>query len=437
MEYFDFKKIPFEGRESRNPFAFKFYDKDRIIDGKTMEEWLPFAMSYWHTIDNVNNDMFGRGATDKNFGGKDDMDIYINKVHAAFEFMEKLGLRFFCFHDVDIAPEGKSMEEFHHNLDIIVPIIESEMKRTGIRLLWATTNLFNHPRYEHGAMTSPNLLSYAMAARQVRKVLDIAIRLNARGFVFWGGREGYETLLNTDIIHEEENMASFFRMAIDYARRNGFKGDFYIEPKPKEPTKHQYDFDAATTIAFLRKYDLLGKIKLNLESNHATLAGHTFQHEIRVARLNGVLGSLDVNQGDPLLGWDTDQFPTNITDSTLFMYEVLKNGGLGNGGYNFDSKTRRGSFQLDDIALAYIVGMDTIAFGLLAAKNLIDDGRIDEFVKERYSSFECAIGERIRDGKTTLEEVSEYSEKNGEPSLASGRQEMLEGIVNQVILNTK
>lgn len=438
MAYFaDIKKVEFEGRESKNPLAFKFYDPKRIVDGKSMEEQLPFALSYWHTMDNGNNDMFGSAATDKSFGGKSEIEIYEQKVYAAFEIMEKLSIRYFCFHDVDIAPYGNSLEEYQANLDHIVDLIEKEMERTGIKVLWNTTNLFNAPRYEHGAMSSPYADVYCFAACQVKKALDIAIRLKSQGFVFWGGREGYSTLLNTDMGLEEKNMANFFKMAIKYARDNGFEGDFYIEPKPKEPTKHQYDFDAATTISFLRKYDLINDIKLNLEANHATLAAHTFQHELRVARENGVLGSLDVNQGDPLLGWDTDQFPTDIKDATLMMYEVKKNGGLHKGGLNFDAKTRRGSFKLEDIFKAYIAGMDTIAFGLLAAQNLIEDGRIDGFIAKRYESYTHGIGKKISDGETTLEECAKYGKELGEPVIDSGNQEYLESVVNQVMLNTK
>lgn len=439
MKFFsNIHHIGFEGERSTNPFAFKYYHKDRIVLGKTMGEHLPFAMSYWHTLAADNQDMFGRGTADKSFGGKSPMEIYENKVYAGFEFMEKLGIRYFCFHDRDIAPEGNSLAETNANLDHIVAIIKKEMQRTGIKLLWGTANLFSHPRYMHGAGTSPNADVFAFAAAQLKKAIEITHQLNGQGYTFWGGREGYETLLNTNLKFEQDNLARLLRMAIDYGRSIGFEGNFYIEPKPKEPTKHQYDFDAATTFAFLQKYDLLKDVKLNLEANHATLAGHSFQHEIRVARENGVLGSLDINRGDTLLGWDTDNFPTDIYDNSLMMYEVLKNGGLGLGGLNFDAKTRRGSFTHDDLFLAYIAGMDAVAFGLLVAEQMIADGRLDKFVEDRYSSYKNGIGAKIIKDATTIQELESYALQLGEVKTnISGKQELLESILNQMIINTK
>ena len=351
--------------------------------------------------------------------------------------MEKLSIDYFCFHDRDIAPEGKTLAESDKYLDQIAEVIEAKQKETGIKCLWGTANCFTNPRYMHGAGTSPYADVFAFAAGQIKKALELTVRFGGNGYVFWGGREGYETLLNTNLGLEQDNMARLMHMAVDYARSIGFKGDFYIEPKPKEPTKHQYDFDTATVIGFLKKYDLEKDFKMNIEANHATLAQHTFQHELRVARENGVFGSIDANQGDTLLGWDTDQFPTNIYDTTLCMYEVLKAGGFTNGGLNFDSKARRGSFTKDDILHSYIAGMDTFALGLRAASKLIADGRIDKFVDERYASWKSGIGKDIIDGKVGLKELEEYALEKGDVHdvLGSGRQEMLEAILNNVLFD--
>ncbi|MFA9381756.1 MAG: xylose isomerase, partial [Acetanaerobacterium sp.] len=358
------------------------------------------------------------------------------KVKAGFELMEKLGMEYFCFHDADIAPAGEVLSETYSNLDEITKALKAEMDRTGIKCLWGTSNCFSHPRFMHGAGTSPNADAFAFAAAQIKKALEITVALGGKGYVFWGGREGYETLLNTDMGFELDNMARLMHMAVDYGRKIGFTGDFFIEPKPKEPSKHQYDFDAATAIGFLRKYGLEKDFKMNIEANHATLAGHTFQHELRYSAINGALGSVDANQGDMLLGWDTDQFPTNIYDTTMCMYEVIKAGGFTNGGLNFDAKTRRPSFELEDIVHAYIAGMDTFALGLRVANKLIQDGRIDQFVKDRYASYQTGIGAQILSGKVTLESLAEYSLKMGEVSTnTSGRQEMLEGIVNNVMFS--
>lgn len=435
-EIFKIGKISYEGAASQNPFAFKHYNCDEIVAGKKMSEHLKFAMSYWHTLCGDGTDMFGVGTADKSFGGNDIMDIYKKKVEAGFELMDKLGIDYFCFHDKDIAPEGDSLSEFQANLDVIVPLIKENMKKYNKKLLWGTANLFNNPRYVHGAGTAPNADVYAYAAAQIKKAIDITIELGGDGYVFWGGREGYETLLNTNMGLELDNMARLMKMTVEYARKNGFKGDFYIEPKPKEPTKHQYDFDVSTVLAFLRKYGLEKDFKMNIEANHATLAQHTFQHELCVARVNGAFGSIDANQGDQLLGWDTDQFPTNVYDTTLCMLEVLKNGGFTNGGLNFDAKARRGSFEHEDIFLSYIAGMDAFALGLKIAVKIIEDGRIDEFVRSRYSSYESGIGKDIVEGKATLETLSDYAlNLNVVEEKTSGRQEYLENIINDIMFS--
>ncbi|MBQ4066749.1 MAG: xylose isomerase [Clostridia bacterium] len=433
-ELFNIPVISYEGPDSKNPFAFKYYNKNEVIAGKTMAEHLRFSMCYWHTLCADGTDMFGIGTIDKSFGGNDPLEIYKQKVYAGFEMMHKLGIEYFCFHDRDIAPEGESLSDFQKNLDIIVPIIKEQMEKYGIKLLWGTANCFSRARYMHGAATSPYADAFAYAAAQVKKAIDITIELGGTGYVFWGGREGYETLLNTKMGFEIDNYARLLKMAVAYARSKGFTGDFFIEPKPKEPTKHQYDFDASTVLGFLHKYDLLKDFKLNIEANHATLAGHTFEHELRICRDNGILGSVDANQGDNHLGWDTDQFPTNVYDTTYAMYEIVKAGGFVNGGLNFDAKTRRGSNTIEDIFLAHIAGMDAFALGLRNAYKLIDDGRIDEFVEERYSSYSSGIGLEIVNGTATLESLSDYAlslTEDVKPS--SGRQEYLESVVNSVI----
>ncbi len=435
-EIFKVGKINYEGKTSKNPFAFKHYNKNEVIMGKTMKEHMKFAMSYWHTLCGDGTDMFGSGTIDKSFGEAEVLEVYKKRVEVGFELMDKLGIEYFCFHDKDIAPEGASLKEFQTNLDIIVPIIKENMRKYGIKLLWGTANLFNNPRYMHGAGTSCNADVYAYAAAQIKKAIDITIELGGKGYVFWGGREGYETLLNTNMSLELDNMARLLRMAVDYARARGYDGDFYIEPKPKEPTKHQYDFDVATVLAFLRKYNLDKDFKMNIEANHATLAQHTFQHELCVARINNAFGSIDANQGDTLLGWDTDQFPTNVYDTTMCMLEVLKAGGFTNGGLNFDAKVRRASFTHDDIFLSYIAGMDAFALGLKIAAKIVEDGRIDSFVKERYNSFDAGLGKDIVDGKMTLEKLSDYAlSLNIVEETKSGRQEYLESIINDIMFN--
>lgn len=432
-QIFDIGKIAYEGPDSKNPFAFKFYNKDEVIAGKKMSEHLKFSMAYWHTLAADGTDMFGVGTTDKSFGESDPLALAKKKVYAAFELMDKLGIEYFCFHDRDIAPEGKNLAEFQKNLDCIVPLIKEQMQKYGIKLLWGTANCFASPKYMHGAATSCSAEAFACAAAQVKKAIDITIELGGKGYVFWGGREGYETLLNTDMALEQDNYARFLKMAVLYARAKGYAGDFYIEPKPKEPTKHQYDFDAATVLAFLRKYGLEKDFKLNIEANHATLAGHTFEHELCVCRINGVFGSVDANQGDPNLGWDTDNFPTDVYSTTLAMLEILRTGGFTNGGLNFDAKTRRSSNTPEDIFLAHIAGMDAFALGLRNACKIIADGRIDEFVKERYASYHSGIGAKILSDSTDLEELSRYALALDEVKLQSGRQEYLESVVNGLL----
>ena len=427
-------KIPYEGPKSRNPLAFKYYNADQVVLGKKMSEHLPFAMAWWHNLCAAGTDMFGRDTADKSFGAeKGTMAHARAKVDAGFEFMEKLGIRYFCFHDVDLVPEADDIKETNRRLDEITDYILEKMKGTGIRCLWGTANMFGNPRYMNGAGSTNSADVFCFAAAQVKKALELTVKLGGRGYVFWGGREGYETLLNTDMKFEQENIATLMRLAVDYGRSIGFTGDFYIEPKPKEPMKHQYDFDAATTIGFLRQYGLDKDFKLNIEANHATLAGHTFQHDLRVSAINGMLGSIDANQGDYLLGWDTDQFPSNVYETTMCMYEVLKAGGL-TGGFNFDAKNRRPSYTFEDMFYGYILGMDAFAQGLLYAARLIEDGRIDAFVKERYGSFQTGIGKRIREGSATLAELAAHAEELGAPALpGSGRQEYLESIVNSVL----
>lgn len=430
--YPEIPQVKYEGPKSENPLAFKFYNPDEIVAGKKMKDQLKFSAAYWHTICASGADMFGVPTADKTWGRTDPMALAEAKVGAFFEILDKLQLEYFAFHDRDIAPEGASLTESNQRLDRIVDLIEGLMKETGKKLLWGTANLFSNPRYMHGAGTSCNADAFAFAAAQVKKALEISVRLNAAGYTFWGGREGYETLLNTNMGLELDNMARFLRLTTEYGRSIGFKGTYYIEPKPKEPTKHQYDFDAATVIGFLRKYGL--DMKLNLEANHGTLAGHTFQHELRVARTEGMFGSVDANIGDLLLGWDTDQFPNDVYDATLAMYEVLKAGGFTTGGLNFDSKARRASFKPEDVFISHIMGMDSMALGLRIADRLIQDGRLDRFVAERYASFDHGIGKKIVDGTVTIQELEAHALKIGDVSTnASGRQEYLEGILNQVM----
>ena len=427
-------KIAFEGKDSKNPLAFKYYDADRIILGKKMKEHLPFAMAWWHTLCAAGTDMFGRDTADKSFGAeKGTMEHAKAKVDAGFALMQKLGIEYFCFHDVDLVPEAEDINETNSRLDEITDYILEKMQGTNICCLWGTANMFSNPRFMNGAGSTNSAEVYCFAAAQIKKALELTVKLGGKGYVFWGGREGYETLLNTDMQFEQENIARLMHMAVDYGRSIGFRGDFYIEPKPKEPMKHQYDFDAATAIGFLQQYGLDKDFKMNIEANHATLAGHTFQHELRVSAIHGMLGSIDANQGDLLLGWDTDEFPSNVYDATMCMYEVLKAGGL-TGGFNFDAKNRRPSITAEDLFHGFILGMDTYALGLIKAAALIEDGRLEENIRSRYASFHEGIGKTILDGTADLCSLAEYAAKQkGVSCVHSGKQEYLQSIVNQVL----
>ncbi|MBO9604893.1 MAG: xylose isomerase [Paenibacillaceae bacterium] len=435
MAYFaNVSAVAYEGSASRNPFAFRHYNPQEVVAGKTMEEHFRFAVAYWHTFVGNGSDPFGAGTMQRGWDRYSGLDLAKARVEANFEFLEKLGLPFFCFHDRDIAPEGDTLQETNKNLDTIVAMIKEYMQSSGKKLLWNTANMFTNPRFLHGAATTCSADVYAYAAAQVKKGLEVGKELGAQNYVFWGGREGYETLLNTDLKRELDNLAHMFHMAVDYAKEIGFDAQFLIEPKPKEPTKHQYDFDAATTISFLQTYGLKDHFKLNLEANHATLAGHTFEHDMRVARIQGMLGSLDANQGDMLLGWDTDEFPTNLYDTTLTMYEVLQNGGIGRGGINFDAKVRRASFEPDDLFLAHIAGIDAYAKGLKVAAKLIEDRVFEDFIANRYRSFDEGIGQEIASGRATLRSLEKYALQNNPIKLESGRQERLKALLNQYLL---
>lgn len=434
--FINLPKVAYEGPQSRNPLAFKYYDADKEIMGKKMSEHLRFAMAWWHNLCATGVDMFGAGPADKAFGAAPGtMEHAKAKVDAGFEFMQKLGIRFFCFHDVDLVPEAPTLEETNARLDEITDYMLEKMQATGIKCLWGTANMFGNPRFMNGAGSSNSVDVFCHAAAQIKKALDCTVKLGGEGYVFWGGREGYETLLNTDMKFEQENIAALMKMAVSYGRSIGFDGNFLIEPKPKEPMKHQYDFDAATAIGFLRQYGLDKDFKMNIEANHATLAGHTFQHDLRVSAMNDMLGSVDANQGDYLLGWDTDQFPSNVYETTLCMYEILKAGGFTHGGLNFDAKNRRPSYTHEDMFLGFILGMDSFALGLIKAAKLIEDGRVDEFVKERYASYSNTdIGKKIRTGAATLEECAAIAVKNGAPALpGSGKQEYLESVLNSIM----
>ena len=431
----DIKKIRYEGPDSKNPLAFKHYNPAEVVEGKTMAEHLRFSVAYWHTFRNAGADPFGQATRLMPWDdGTDSLENAANRVRAAFEFFEKLGVGFYCFHDRDVAPEGVTLTESNKNLDKVVRVIKSEQERTGIKPLWVTACLFAHPRYMHGAATSCNADVFAYAAAQVAKAMEVAVELDAAGYVFWGGREGYKSLLNTDMGREMDHLGRFLRMAVDYKKRIGFTGPFYLEPKPKEPTKHQYDFDSAACYAFLQKYDLLEHFKLNIEANHATLAGHTFIHELEFCLTNGIFGSVDANRGDPLLGWDTDQFPTDLYDTTFAMLAILRGGGFTTGGLNFDAHVARESFEPVDLFHAHIGGMDAFARGLKSAAAIRKDGRLDEFLEQRYASWDTGIGADIEAGKIGFGELSDYMLKKGEISPnASGRVEMLENIINEYI----
>ncbi|MCS0787618.1 xylose isomerase [Cytobacillus firmus] len=435
MNYFNnVSGVKYEGPDSNNPLAFKYYNPEEMINGRKMEDILRFAVSYWHTFTAEGTDPFGDGTMIRSYDRFSGMDLAKARVEASFEFYEKLNVPFFCFHDADIAPEGDSLSETFKNLDEITAMIKEYMKSSKTKLLWNTANMFSHPRWLHGAATAPNADVFAYAAAKVKKGLEIGKELGAENYVFWGGREGYETLLNTNMKLELDNLARFFHMAIDYAKEIGFDAQFLIEPKPKEPTKHQYDFDVATSLSFLQSYGLKDSFKFNIEANHATLAGHTFEHELHTARINGMLGSVDANQGDTLLGWDTDEFPTDIYSTALAMVEILKNGGLGTGGLNFDAKVRRGSFDPEDLFYAHIAGMDTFAVGAKVAQRLIEDKVLDNFIADRYSSYTEGIGLEIVEGKADFRKLEKHALQLEKIENKSGRQEQLKAVLNKYIL---
>lgn len=428
-------KIEYEGPESRNPLAFRWYNPDEVIEGKTMKEHFRFSVVYWHTFRGSGADPFGPGTAVRPWDdGTDSLDNAIKRVKVAFEFIEKLGAPYYAFHDRDVAPEGANLAETYKNFDAVAAALQEEQERTGIKLLWGTANMFSHPRFMHGAATSCNADAFAYAACSVKKALEITKQLGGENYVFWGGREGYQNLLNTDMKRELDHLAKFFHMAVDYAKEIGFTGQFLIEPKPKEPTKHQYDFDTANCLAFLKSYDLDKHFKMNLETNHATLAGHTMQHELEYAGQSGMLGSIDANTGDLLLGWDTDQFPTNYYLTTECMLSILKYGGLGSGGVNFDAKVRRESFEPLDLFYAHVGGMDAFAKGLKVAAAIRADGKLQQFVKERYQSWDEGVGADIESGKHDFKTLEAYMLEKGEVSPnQSGRQELLEHIFNMYL----
>lgn len=427
-------KIGFEGPDSRNPLAFRYYDPNRIVAGKTIHEHFRFACAYWHSFCNVGGDPFGPGT--KTFPWDADADAVSrakHKMDAAFEFMTKLGLEYFCFHDYDLVDEGETLAESERRLQAIADHAKGHMKDTGIKVLWGTANLFGHPRYMNGAATNPDFHVLAYAGAQVKQALDTTLALDGENYVFWGGREGYMSLLNTDMKREQDHLARFLHMARDYARAQGFKGTFFIEPKPCEPTKHQYDYDAATVIAFLLNYGLDKDFKLNVEVNHATLSGHTFQHELQVAAGAGMLGSIDANRGDHQNGWDTDQFPNNLNDLTEAMLIFLRSGGLQGGGVNFDAKTRRNSTDLADLFYAHIGGMDTFARALITADEILQKSSLEGMREARYASYDAGNGKAFEDGRLSLEDLHKIASDSGQPAQISGQQELYENVINMFI----
>src|SRR6266480_2310053 len=424
----DVSKIQFEGAKSKNPLAFKHYNPDEVVEGKTMKDQLRFSVTYWHTFRGQLADMFGVGTAVRPWeDGTNSVKMAQKRARVAFEFIEKLGAPFYAFHDRDVAPEGKTLTESNKNLDAVVRVLKEEQQRTGIKLLWGTANLFSNPRFVHGAATSCNADVFAYAGAQVKKCLEVTKELGGENYVFWGGREGYSNLYNTDMKRELDHLAKFFHMAVDYKKKIGFTGQFLIEPKPKEPTVHQYDFDCAAVVAFLRSYGLADHFKLNVETNHATLAGHTMMHELAYASAQGLLGSIDANRGDLLLGWDTDQFPTDYYLTTQCMLVILAQGGLTPGGINFDAKVRRESFEPVDLFHAHIGGMDAFAHGLKIAARIRQDGVLKDFVKQRYGSWDSGIGQKIESSVAGFEDLERYVLDKGQitPNV-SGRQEMLE-----------
>jgi xylose isomerase len=434
MQYFDTDKILFEGPTSKNPLAFKHYNAEELVDGKPMKEHLRFAAPYWHVMRNTLGDPFGAGTALMPWDdGSNSFANATKRVDVFFEFLDKIGIEYYCWHDRDIAPELNNLAESNKALDAVVAKLKEKQAETGVKLLWGTACLFSHPRYAQGAATSPDAAVYTYAAAQVKKALECTHELGGLGYTFWGGREGYSTLLNTNMKREIDHLAAFLHMAVDHAKKIGFTGPFYIEPKPREPSTHQYDSDAAACLNFLREYGLMEHFKLNIETNHATLAGHTMEHELTVSANAGMLGSIDANRGDTLIGWDTDQFPTDIYLTTQVMLVVLGMGGFTTGGLNFDAKRRRESHEPLDLFHAHIGGMDAFARGLKIAAAIRQDGRLGEFVSTRYSSFDSGIGAKVEAGQVSFEDLEKHALANGEPLLASGRQEMLENLLNEFI----
>jgi xylose isomerase len=434
-EYFPgIGKIKYEGRGSDNPLAFKFYDPDRRVAGKSMKEHMRFAIAYWHTFCNTGEDPFGPGTQQFPWAtGKNDIERARNKMDAAFEFISKIGAPYYCFHDIDVVAEGGSIAEYESNLRTMVEYAKQKQADSGVKLLWGTANVFSNPRYMNGAATNPDFHVLPWAATQVKNALEATIALGGENYVFWGGREGYMSLLNTEMKREQEHLARFFHMAKDYARKRGFTGPFLIEPKPMEPTKHQYDFDTATVIGFLRKYGLDGDFKMNIEVNHATLAGHTFQHELQVAADNGLFCSIDANRGDYQNGWDTDQFPINLYELIEAMLVIVGAGGFTSGGINFDAKTRRNSTDMEDIFIAHIAGMDTFARAFEITIDVLENSSYRKMKAERYASFHSGEGARFESGKMSLEELASLAVTHGEPEQISGKQELYEALINQYI----
>ncbi|MDG3581722.1 xylose isomerase [Galbibacter pacificus] len=435
MSYFkNIDKIKFEGKESDNPLAFKWYDENKVVAGKTLKERLRFATAYWHTFNNKGGDPFGAPTEVFSWDQSENViDRAKAKMDAAFEFMDKLGTPFYCFHDIDVVDEAPTLAEFEKRIETMVEYAKQKQQETGIKLLWGTSNLFSNPRYMNGAATNPNFDVVAYAAGQAKIAIDATIALGGENYVFWGGREGYMSLLNTDMKRELDHMAMFLTTCRDYARKQGFNGTFLIEPKPMEPTKHQYDYDAATTIGFINKYGLEKDFKLNLEVNHATLAGHTFEHELQVAVDNGLLGSIDANRGDYQNGWDTDQFPLNTYEITEAMLVILQGGGIKKGGINFDAKVRRNSTDLEDKFIAHIAGMDAFARGLICADKILNDTNYKKLRLQRYQSFDGGNGAKFEKGQLTLEALSQIAISNGEPQQLSGKQELYEQIIANAI----
>jgi xylose isomerase len=430
-EYFpQIGKIPFEGTDSKNPMAFHYYDAEKVVMGKKMKDWLKFAMAWWHTLGQASGDQFG-GQTRSYEWDKagDAVQRAKDKLDAGFEIMDKLGIEYFCFHDIDLVEEGATIEEYESRMKAVTDYALERMKNSNKKLLWGTANVFGHKRYMNGAATNPNFDVVARAAVQIKNAIDATIKLGGTNYVFWGGREGYMSLLNTEMQREKNHLAKMLTAARDYARANGFKGTFLVEPKPMEPTKHQYDVDVETVIGFLRANGLDKDFKVNIEVNHATLAHHTFDHELAVAVDNGMLGSIDANRGDAQNGWDTDQFPIDNFELTQAMMQIIRNGGLGNGGSNFDAKLRRNSTDPEDIFIAHISGMDAMARALLNAAAIMDESPLPKMLSERYASFDNGDGKKFEDGKMTMEELVAYAKKNGEPKQISGKQELYETIV--------